>query len=146
MIADLVQLMETIEKLLGQSANLLQGDSDDEDSEFGIAANRALTELGLSLPLDNQKMEYWLLSRGKRHGLDVIRISSARKFKYKQIHLDQRFHHFNELIKELDAEFAYATETDADLMNVSGDNAANLIKYIRPGFVYSNEGKDLTYR
>ena len=145
MINDLYELMEQIYKRLGESATLLAGDIDDEDGDYGTAANIALSELGLRLPLSNQKMEHWLLLRGKRHALDIARTSSARKFKYKQINLDQRFHHFNTMIREMDEAYAYALETDVDLMGLSGINAHKYIMYIRPGFVYSKVGKDLTY-
>ncbi len=146
MIIDLDDFMERIYKQLGQSASLLVGEYDDEDSDYGTAANTALNEMGLSLPLDNSKLEFWLLSRGKRHAIDIIRLSSARKFKYKQIHLDQRFHHFDVIIKEMDEMYGYALETDAELMGLIGDDAKNYISYIRPGFVYTNEGKDVTYQ
>lgn len=145
MITDLFELMGGIYKHLGQSSNLLDGEYDDEDSDYGTAANTALGEMGLSLPLSNSKLEYWLLLRGKRHALDIIRTSSARKFKYKQINLDQRFHHFHTIIKDMDESFAYALETDAELMGMAGENAYKYISYVRPGFVYSNVGRDLTY-
>ena len=145
MISDLIELMEGIYKQLGQSSSLLEGDIDDDEGDYGTAAKIALSELGLSLPLSDSKMEYWLSFRGKRHALDIIRTSSARKFKYKQINLDQRFHHFNTMIREMDEAYAYALETDVDLMGLSGVNAYKYISYIRPGFVYSDTGKDLTY-
>jgi hypothetical protein len=46
----------------------------------------------------------------------------------------------------MDEMYGYALETDAELMGLTGDDAKNYISYIRPGFIYTNEGKDVTYQ
>ena len=143
MIQSMDELTERLFRQLGQSQDLLEGDYDDPDSQWYEAGEIALKEMGLALPIANQSREYWLLSRSKRHAFDMIRTSSARKFKYKQINLNQRFDHFDRLIQELDAAYLTALETDPDLMGIQGDL---FIGFVKPGFVYSTDGVDLTYK
>ncbi len=143
MIQTIDELTEMLFRQLGQSQDLLEGDYDDEDSQWYEAVNTALKEMGLSFPVSNPSREFWLLARAKRHAFDMIRTSSARKFKYKQINLQQRFDHFDRLIHELDAAYLTALETDPDLMGIRGDL---FIGFVKPGFVYSTNGVDLTYK
>src|SRR6056297_1679867 len=70
-----------------------------------FAGEQALNELGWSLPISDQVKSYWLIQRGKRHALDILRTESAFKFKYKQINLNQRFEHLDRLINVLDETF-----------------------------------------
>lgn len=143
MIQTMLDLTEKLHRQLGQSQNLLEGEYDDPDSQWYEAGELALREMGLTLPINNDGREFWLLSRAKRHAFDMIRTSSARKFRYKQINLQQRFEHFDRLIQELDTAYLVALETDPALMGISGEL---FIGYIRPGFVYSPTGVNLTYK
>lgn len=143
MIDSREDLQEMVYLRLGESGALLKGeDYFDEEHEVGLAVDTAIRELGLAFPLSNDTKEYWAIERGKRHSYDIIRSSSARKFRYKQIHLNQRFDHFDRLIDKMDESFAYALETDAGLSGISG---MLYIHYIKPGFVYDKYGRDITH-
>jgi hypothetical protein len=147
MITTIEEVTERLYSQLGESASLVAGDYDDDESQWHEAVNIALSEMGVSLPLSNSIKEYWLLLRGRRHVYDLIRVSSARKFKYKQINLDQRFAHFDKLIQEMDDAWAIALDTVPELMGADGIGLTGdvFMAYVRPGFVYSRHGKDLTY-
>lgn len=144
MIYSKEDLQEMVYLRLGESGALLKGDDYfDEEHEVSLAVDTAIRELGLAFPLSNAVKEYWAVERGKRHSYDLIRASSARKFRYKQIHLNQRFEHFDKLIDRMDENFAYALETDAGLVGISG---MLYIHYIKPGFVYDQYGRDITHK
>ena len=112
------------------------------DEQVGFAANQALRELGWNLPLNDNQKEYWVIERAKRHLLDVLRVISASKFKYKQINLNQRFEHYNTLIKDMDDKYESAIENDPVFTGL--DTSALFGIYIDNGFVYDDFGNDVT--
>jgi len=137
-------LQEIVFARLGETADLLRGDyEDDEDHDVGYAVATAILELKLTFPLNSSTLEYWAVERGKRHAYDIIRSGAAKKFRYKQIHMQQRFEHFNILIEKMDAEYAYALEINAELAGIGGEMFTT---YIGPGFVYDIYGNDVTHR
>jgi len=136
-------LQEKVYLSLGESGTLLKGDDYfDEEHEVGLAIDVVIRELGVSFPLTNATLCYWAVERGKRHSFDIIRASSARKFRYKQIHLNQRFAHYDILIDKMDEQFAYALESNAELAGIKG---LLFIHYIKPGFVYDEYGRDISH-
>ena len=148
MIQSREELQELVYLMLGESGQLLKGDFvDDSEHEVGLAVSAAIRELGLTFPLQSNTLEFWAVERGKRHSFDIIRTSSARKFRYKQVHMQQRFVHFNVLIEKMDADFIYALETNAELMSlVGGLRGDNFITYIKAGFVYNMWGQDVSHK
>ncbi len=144
MIESRDDLQEQVYLRLGEAKELLAGDDPyDPEHEVGLAVETAIQELSLTFPLSSPTLEYWAVERGKRHSYDVIRSSAATKFRYKQIHMQQRFEHFNALIEKMDADYAYALETNAELMQVGG---RLFITYIRAGFIYDKYGRDITHK
>ncbi|MFW6364432.1 MAG: hypothetical protein ACOCZ4_00355 [Bacteroidota bacterium] len=143
MIESREDLQEQVYLRLGEAKDLLAGDDYfDPEHEVGLAVETAIQELALAFPLSNPIFEYWAVERGKRHSYDIIRSSAATKFRYKQIHMQQRFIHFNALIERMDADYAYALETNAELMK---SDSQFFITYIKAGFIYDEFGRDITH-
>lgn len=110
--------------------------------EIDFAITQALGELGWNLPITDIRKCAWALKRGRRHALDVICTTSAHKFKYKQINLNQRFEHYFSLVKSMDEEYQRALEHDPALLDV--DPVGIFGTYINNGFVYDQFGNDVT--
>ncbi len=108
------------------------------------AVNKALAELGWSLPIDNAEKEMWLVIRAARHACYILWIASAQKFKYKQVNLQHRFEHYEKLIKHMDSEFDAALSANSTLFS-------NIESYklfgtaVGAGFAYDDLGQDITY-
>ncbi len=134
-INDIDEHVEYIELSLGTSMRLLST----EAKEF--AAQQALDELGYSYPITKSVKQIWAIERGKRHALDILRIESAHRFKYKQLSLNHRFNHYNDLIQIMDKQFEEAL---AYLPELSGIEGGKYTFYIDNGFVYDRYGKDVT--
>lgn len=130
------ELISKISTSLGSSSDLLEP----EGLEF--AALQAINELGWSYPISNSRREFWCIQRGKRHALDLLRVQSAHRFKYKQISLNQRFDHYQSLIESMDKSFYEALEKDPILSGVDMSKAFGT--YIENGFVYDQFGNDIT--
>lgn len=116
--------------------------SDQVDKAVGIA----LMELGWTLPVDDTDKDrcFWVISRAKRHAMDVIRTESAYKFDYKQVKLSNRFDQLNALIIEFDKQFEEAIQSMPSLFTTL--NTSTMFgSYISPGFSTSSVGRDTTY-
>lgn len=111
-------------------------------AQIEFSANQALDELGFTLPVTNSSRSYWLIQRGKRHALDLLRTSAAFRFKYKQISLNQRFEHLDKIIEKMDVDFAKALDTDPDLMGI--DLVGTFGTYLGNGLVYDQHGNDIS--
>ncbi|MFW6120242.1 MAG: hypothetical protein ACOC80_05005 [Petrotogales bacterium] len=135
-IASTAEYKAQVEYAIGDASSILSSD------EIESALTRALNELGWTLPVSNQAKEYWLVERGQRHCLDILRTTSAHKFRYKQINLSHRFDHYHAMVEAMDKRFLEALESDPALADVSGEN---FFVYIRGGFNYGHLGEDLTY-
>ncbi len=123
-----------------------------DTDELEFAADTAIRELSIELPFDGtpSRLEYWCIERGKRHALDIVRINSAYKFKYKQINLQQRFEQIDKMIARIDDLFEKALQTDTALVDVM-PSTFDLIgpqaiggDYIPSGFIYDSFGNDVT--
>ena len=131
------EFIQKIEGSLGASAAFLSVEN------FEFAATQALSELGWSYPIDKPKQEYWSIQRGKRHALDILRVQSAHRFQFKQLSLQHRFRHYNELIQQMDQDFQKALDSgDPDLMSVSPEGMFGLS--VGNGFVYDQYGNDVS--
>lgn len=110
--------------------------------ELDFAALQSMNELGWSYPITDSKKSFWVVQRAKRHALDLLRTVASSKFRYKQIHLNQRFDHYNTLIKTWDREFASAMKHEPVLLGVDMEDAFGT--YVRNGFIYDQHGNEIT--
>lgn len=142
-IADMDTLLEQVRPLVGTAWDLV------EEASREQAANQALDELGWSLPVTEPKRCYWTVERTKRHMLYTLLVQHAERFRYKQIHLQQRFDNYFRLISQADEALADAIENDmGGLFPLDMDLAGfaeNGFMYNPAGFVYDQLGRDLTY-
>jgi hypothetical protein len=111
---------------------------------YELACNLAEQELGWSYPVSNSVQLFWMIKRGTRHALNILRIASANKFKYKSVNLQNRFEHFQKLIEDMDKEFEEAMNADVALF-AGVDTYKMFGTKIGAGFSYGVDGTDCTY-
>lgn len=139
-IASIDELVEVVDTLVGASYDKVS----DEGKEH--ACNQALQELRWSLPNTNDFQCHWIIERARRHFCFVLLVESAHKFRFKQIHLQNRFAQYHQLIKMMDAQFAEALENNMDEFDFGTySNAEDLFIYLTPGFQYDYSGVDISY-
>ena len=109
MIANVEEIVDRLQVKLGVTAEALS------DEGYELAADSALKELGWAIPISHPLKEFWVLERALRHSIFILSTEAARKFKYKQISLNQRFEHYNKLLEKMDADFRFAKEENPDL-------------------------------
>lgn len=135
-------LVEIIENLMGASYDKVS------DEGKSLACELAQSELTWSLPQTDSFKLYWIVQRARRHLVYVLLVESAHKFRFKEIHLHNRFKHYHQLITMMDKEFLQAIEDrplDFDhLASTNVEGAFGL--YVSGGFHYNYAGEDLTYR
>lgn len=108
------------------------------------AVDDAMTELGWSFPVTDARKCSWIIKRAARHASFILWLAAAQKFKYKQVNLQQRFEHYDKVIKTLDTEYEMALANNPDLF-------ANVEAYklfgtsVGAGFKYDGIGRDITY-
>ena len=113
--------------------------------DYNNAVDDALRETAWSFTISGVFKEYWIKQRAKRHLFFSLYTESAHKFKYKMINLQNRFSHYDKMIKGLDEAFAKAIEERPDLF--TGVEAFKLFgTQIGAGFAYDQIGKYITYR
>ena len=122
----------------------LSSNFEDEDYEGAIAD--AMRETGFSLPTSDDFQIQWLKDRTKRHLFFMLYTESAHKFKVKQISLNQRFDHYDKLIKVMDEKFEKAL--DEEVFKFAGVDAKQAFgTQISSGFAYDRlTGEDITYQ
>lgn len=131
------ELIGKIENSMGSSASFLSVE------EFEFATTQALNELGWSYPIDKPKKEYWSVQRGRRHALDILRVQAAHRFQFKQLSLQHRFRHYNEMIQQMDQDFQKALDSgDPDLLDVPPEGMFGLS--IGNGWIYDQYGNDVS--
>ena len=142
-IADLDALLEQTQPLMGTAWELVTAAGREQ------AAQQALDELGWGLPVTDNRQGYWSIERTKRQMLYILLIQHAERFRYKQIHLQQRFDNYLRLITQADELFAKAIEDDLSGLFPLDMDLDQFAKYgflqIPAGFVYDQLGRDLTY-
>lgn len=117
--------------------------------DYENAANDALRETGWAFPIagtdtkQTATMEYWIKNRSKRHLFFYLMSESAHKFKYDVISLNQRFDHYNLLIKSMDEQWAKFIEDNPELF--IDDASSWFCTKVDAGFAYDEIGNDLTY-
>jgi len=136
-IIDLPDLVSIVKNMMGASYNAVSDDG------FDRACQHALDELNWTLPCSHSKKGYWITERARRHVIYVLLVESAHKFRFKEIHLHNRFAHYHKLIMLMDEEFAKALEDDIELFDVG--RYPDVAYYLSPGFQYDYYGRDATY-
>ena len=136
-IATVDDLVDIVKNLMGASYNVVSDDG------FEQAVQQALDELHWTLPCTDSKKGYWIVERSRRHVIYILLVESAHKFRFKEINLHNRFKHYFDLIKMMDAQFAKAIESNPLLFDC--DVYENFGSYITAGFVYDFYGNDHTY-
>ena len=113
--------------------------------DYTNALGTAKRETGFAVPNTNDTQIHWLVQRMKRHLFFFLCSENTVKFKIKQINLDQKFTHLRDLIKDMDKEFAEASN-DMDFIS-AGVNPSYLFGHkIDAGFSYDPvTGTDTTY-
>lgn len=117
--------------------------------QIDASVSTALRELGWTLPVTHNTKEYWLIERAKRHCLFILMIESAHKIRYKELHLQNRFNQYKDLIYEMDQSFEKAMEANPSLFSsvnaLDGGSGEGFISFIPAGFSYNDVGHDTTY-
>lgn len=128
MLASVDLIVEALKPKFGVTADSLTEDA------YADAVNSALRELGWSVPIDHPLKEHWVLERSVRHAIFILMIEAARKFRYKQIHLQNRFEHYSFILKDLDVKYAEAKKENPELfassVYVDKDTIMSWITYI----------------
>lgn len=135
-LLDQLVLEEKVLILLGSTATAVSAES------VTLACEMALGELHWTLPLTDPIKCFWTIERAKRYTLFVLLTESAYKFRFKEIHLHNRFAQYQKLIEYMDKMFAKALEDNSELFDT--DNWGNFGEYISSGFVYDYLGNDIT--
>lgn len=138
MLSSVDDVVELITVQLATSASALSSDG------LESAVNTAMTELGWSFPVTDDTRCLWIVKRSLRHACYILWVASAQKFKYKQVNLNQRFEHYEKLLKSMDAEFTTALSSDTNVF-ASVESYKLFGSAISAGFVYDALGRDLTY-
>jgi hypothetical protein len=111
---------------------------------YEFVSDQAVQELGWSYPVTTPAKVLWMIKRATRHALNILRIASANKFKYKLVNLQNRFEHFQKLIEQMDIEFGEALIVEVTLFNGTPIYALFGTK-IDAGFSYGIDGREETY-
>lgn len=137
-LADSSDLQDALEIQLSSLATLITSDG------YGHVSDLVVTELGWAYPVTTPAKVIWMIKRGTRHAIDLLRIAAANKFKYKAVNLQHRFDHFQKLIEDYDVEFEEALLSEANLFSNAPVHALFGTK-IDAGFSYGKDGTDQTY-
>lgn len=135
-IADLTDFTDQVSIEMGSLAAKVAVDA------FESASNKVFDEVQWPYPVTDSFKVYWFLERGKRHLIQIFLIESAHKFKYKQIHLNQRFDHYLLLIKKMDEDFLRAIEENPEVFPTPA-GGGSFPDYIANTFTYDFLGRSL---
>lgn len=135
-LADIGEFTDRVSIELGSLASKVSVDA------FESASNKVIDEVQWNYPITDSFKTFWFLERGKRHLIQIFMIESAHKFKYKQIHLNQRFDHYLLLIKKMDEDFLRAVEENPEAFPTSAGGTP-FPDYIKNTFTYDFLGRSL---
>lgn len=138
-ILSTIELVVIIKELVGATYDKVSAPG------FTLAAERAQQELSWTIPVADSKKEYWIVERSRRHLVYILLVESAHKFRFKEIHLHNRFAHYFKLLTLMDKEFEKAMDANPSFFEVDEGVGSSLFTYITPGFTYDWTGVDLTY-
>lgn len=135
-VQDLTDFTDQVSIELGSLASKVAVDA------FESASDKVIDEVQWAYPITDPFKSYWFLERGKRHLIQIFLIESAHKFKYKQIHLNQRFDHYLLLIKKMDEDFLRAIEENPEVFPTPAGGVP-FPDYIANTFTYDFLGRSL---
>jgi hypothetical protein len=135
-LADIGEFTDRVSIELGGLASKVSVDA------FESASDKVIDEVHWNYPITDSFKTFWFLERGKRHLIQIFLIESAHKFKYKQIHLNQRFDHYLLLIKKMDEDFLRAVEENPEAFPTAAGGAP-FPDYIKNTFTYDFLGRSL---
>ena len=126
------------EEVKGLSSSLV-------DADYSNAIDQAERDTGWSMPQTAAFNLKWMIERSKRHLFFFLLTEAASKFRFKEIHLQQRFEHYRELIDKMDADFEKAQDEYA--FEFAGVSAYEQMGHkIDAGFAYEPQtGRDYTF-
>ena len=130
--------IDQVSQEMGDMASQISNDA------FERVSNKTNNELQWDYPITDSFKAYWFIERGKRHLIEIFLIESARKFKYKQINLNQRFDHYLALIKFMDEQFLQAIEDNPEAFPAPTGGVESFPDYIANTFRYNFLGEELT--
>lgn len=134
MISDIDDLVEKTSPLMGATSGKVSVEGMERAAEMSVY------ELGVTLPLSNPILEYWLTERLKRNTLYILIMDAALKFQYDKIHLEHKFNQLFKLISMMDEVFAKAIEADPLIFPAStGVGGSDMFLYIAPTFAKTFE-------
>lgn len=138
MLASLDDIVDALKPKFGDTVDSLATEA------YEDAANSALKELGWALPIAHPLKVHWVVERSVRHSVFILMLEAARKFRYKQIHLQNRFEHYNKILTLMDELYAKAKVENPELFSDSvfadSDTLCNWITYIPNARQYNNLG------
>jgi len=115
------------------------------DADYSNAIDQAERDTGWSMPQTAAFNLKWMIERSKRHLFFFLLTEAASKFRFKEIHLQQRFEHYRELIDKMDKDFEKAQDEYA--FEFAGVSAYEQMGHkIDAGFTYEPQtGRDYTF-
>ena len=115
-----------------------------DSNDYDNAVNNAQRDTGWTCPVTVAFQIQWLKERAKRWLFFFLWSESAHKFKFEQINLQNRFEHYQILIKYMDEQFEAAKEEN--IAEFAGAQSYELFgTKIEAGFQYDEIGQDTTY-
>jgi hypothetical protein len=111
---------------------------------YALVCDQVTLELGWSYPVTSPTKVLWMIKRGTRYAIELLRLAAASKFKFKQVNLQHRFDHYQKLIEDMDKEFETAMAADIGLF-AGVDSFKMFGTKIDAGFAYTSAGEDITY-
>lgn len=116
-----------------------------DDDDFADAIDSAERETGFTLPVTDSNKLLWLEKRAVYWLINSLILEKAEDFQVKQIHLEQPFKHYMQLLNKWDWEFRSALENDPVLALGGLETYHFFGKKLDSGFAYDEFGRDLTY-
>ena len=140
-LTDLDNLSEKLALKMGSNAENLSSEG------FEVAAQSANLELGWEFPCSHPKKVLWYMNRGLRYCIEILMIESAHKFRYDKIFLQNRFAHYEAILKKMDSDFEKAQEVDPSIfatVSVLDENYVlnGMIRYIPNVRDYDSYGRE----
>ncbi len=116
-----------------------------DPTDYENAVDAAARETEWAFPVVTDFRIHWQMERAKRYLFFYLASKTARKFKIKQISLNQSFDHYFKLIDRMDEAFEKIVEDRPDEF-ASVDSYKLFGSKIDAGFAYDPLGRDITYK
>jgi len=132
---------EVIEKVRQE---LLGLEDNFEPQDYDNAVASAQAETGWTIPVATGFKELCIIDRIKRHLIYMLFFSNAEKFRVKDYLLQQRFEHYQTLLRLMDNTYErWKTQHPTDFASVDAFRIFGT--KVDAGFSYDEVGRDTTY-